>query len=231
MFTVALIGPDGAGKTTVGRRLEKSLPLPAKYLYMGVNHEASNCMLPTTRIVRFARRMLGIKKDQGGPYNPDAPSPPSRGPVRRLAGNVKSALSLINRISEEWYRQAVAWYYTARRHVVLFDRHYFSDYYAYEIAENGKGRSVKQRVHGFLLNHFYPRPDLMIYLDAPPEVLFQRKEEGTLQLLQQRREDYLQMRDVVKHFEIVDASQSSERVAQDVSDRICKFYERHAGKR
>ena len=33
-FTVALIGPDGAGKTTVARALEEALPFPVEYLYM-----------------------------------------------------------------------------------------------------------------------------------------------------------------------------------------------------
>src|SRR5206468_11488099 len=50
-FTVALIGPDGAGKTTVSRRIEQSLPVPVKYIYMGVNTDASNVMLPTTRAI------------------------------------------------------------------------------------------------------------------------------------------------------------------------------------
>ena len=49
MVTVALIGADGAGKTSVARALERSRDLPIKYLYMGINTEASNHMLPTTR--------------------------------------------------------------------------------------------------------------------------------------------------------------------------------------
>src|SRR5690606_16626163 len=50
VFTVALIGPDGAGKSTISRKVVEMLDIPAKYLYMGVNLEASNLMLPTTRL-------------------------------------------------------------------------------------------------------------------------------------------------------------------------------------
>ncbi len=105
MFTVALIGPDGAGKTTIGRQLEHMLPMPVKYLYMGVNHDASNRMLPTTRAARFVKRIFGLKKDQGGPRDPDAPPISKKGAVRRALGGFKAGLSLASRLAEEWYRQ------------------------------------------------------------------------------------------------------------------------------
>jgi hypothetical protein len=37
-----------------------------------------------------------------------------------------------------------------------------------------------------MLEHFYPKPNLVIYLDAPAEMLFARKKEGTIELLEQR---------------------------------------------
>ena len=63
MFTVALIGPDGAGKTTIGKRIEHTLPLPVKYVYMGVNLDSSNHMLPTTRLIKALKRMRGAAPD------------------------------------------------------------------------------------------------------------------------------------------------------------------------
>jgi len=47
MFSVALIGPDGAGKTTLTAQLQQWATIPVKCLYMGVNIEASNHALPT----------------------------------------------------------------------------------------------------------------------------------------------------------------------------------------
>ena len=32
LFSVALVGPDGSGKTTISRRLRETLPLPIKYV-------------------------------------------------------------------------------------------------------------------------------------------------------------------------------------------------------
>ena len=61
-------------------------------------------------------------------------------------------------------------------------------------------------------------------LDAPPEILFARKSEGTLELLERRRREYLQLRDTVEQFVIVDATQSEDEVTKQVSDLILDFY-------
>ncbi|MFQ5857929.1 MAG: ATP-grasp domain-containing protein, partial [Anaerolineae bacterium] len=225
MFTVALIGADGAGKTTIGRRLEHTLPLPVKYVYMGVNLEASNHMLPTTRLIHAIKRARGVAPNAAGPPDPKQARPRPRGVAKRTAAGLKSSLRLVNRLGEEWFRQALAWYYQRRGNIVVFDRHFFPDYYAHDIVNNDMRRSLTRRIHGLMLDRVYPRPDLVICLDAPAEVLFARKGEGTLEALERRRQEYLQMRNVVKHFALVDASQSEEDVARDVTELIWGFYE------
>ena len=82
MFSVALIGPDGAGKTTIGRRIEHTLPLPVKYVYMGVNPDSSNYMLPTTRLKHALKRLMGAKPDTQGPRDPNAVGTRSRSNAR-----------------------------------------------------------------------------------------------------------------------------------------------------
>jgi hypothetical protein len=196
---------------------------------MGVNHEAANeHLLPTTRLVQKVRQLIGKKTDAGGPRSKDtdcSSAPP--GFPRRIWKTAKSSLSLTNRFAEEWYRQLLAWSYLRRHCIVIFDRHFFPDYYAYDIASDAP-RTVTQKVHGFVLNRFYPRPDFVVFLDAPADVLFRRKGEGTVDLLEQRRADYLQMKDLVKHFEIVDANRDLEDVVRDVSGRITRFYEQQS---
>ena len=63
----------------------------------------------------------------------------------------------------------------------------------------------------------------MICLDAPAEVLYARKREGTLELLESRRQEYLQARSLVTHFTVVDASQDLDSVERQVVDVISHF--------
>jgi len=169
------------------------------------------------------KRAMGKRPDMSGPPDPTQKKPRPKGIVRRAASALKAILRLVNRLGEEWFRQIVAWSYLRRGYVVLFDRHFFSDYYAHDIAGQDPGRPLTSRVHGFVLDRLYPKPDLIILLDAPAELLFARKGEGTPALLERRRQEYLQLREKIEHFAVVDASQTEDAVAQEVMALIEGF--------
>jgi thymidylate kinase len=223
LLTVALIGADGAGKTTVGRRLQEELPELIKYVYMGVNLDSSNLVLPTTRLLLEIKRVLGKRPVMSGPPDPTRTASRPQGLIKRTIVGLKSSLRLVNQLGEEWFRQAVAWHYRRRGYVVLFDRHFFFDYYAHDIANRGQYRPLSSQIHGFLLKHFYPQPDLVVFLDAPAEVLFARKGEGTIYFLEHRRQEYLQLRHHVRHFFVVDVTRPLDDVTRDVIALIQGF--------
>jgi thymidylate kinase len=229
MVTVALAGADGAGKSTMSRRLEKSLPVRAKYIYMGINREASNLALPTTLLWKRIKRASGGPIDMGGPPDPNRLQQLPKNPLKRIARELKSGLRITNLMAEEWFRQLVAWYYQFRGYVVIFDRHFYFDYYKHHIADIGIKRTIADRVHGFMLNHVFPKPDFVIFLDAPPEVLFSRKGEGTLELLEQRRQEYLQIQKKVERFATVDATQPMDEVADQICNLVIDFYSSKRG--
>jgi thymidylate kinase len=223
MFSVALIGADGAGKTTVARHLEAEQLLPIRYLYMGVSKRSSNRMLPTTRLLWALKQASGRDDDEGGPPDPSQKRRPARG-WRRLAVSARRTILLANRMAEEWYRLLLATLYRYRGYIVIFDRHFYTDYYAHDIATNDS-RSLARRIHGLVLNRLYPKPDLLILLDAPASVLYDRKREGTVELLERRRAEYWQLQDQVPHFRVVDASQPQEVVVREVTELVRNFHQ------
>ena len=224
MATVALIGADGAGKTTITRDLETANghSLRIKSIYMGVNPEAANHMLPTTRLLRAVKRALGKQTHQGGPPGPTRQGPAAGSVLRRALRSLKSALRLGNQVAEECYRLGLAWYYQRRGYVVLFDRHFYSDYYAHDIA--GDRLPLARRIHGTLLRGLHPKPDLVVLLDAPAEVLYARKAEGTVELLEVRRREYLRLRDRFPRFTIVDAARPREEVTREVLEIVRELH-------
>ena len=173
--TVAIIGPDGAGKTTIARRLEGSLPLPTRYLYMGWNYEASNVMLPSNRLLQRVRA-------DGGP----SVGSPGRRRIPVLH-HLAAALKLANLLAEGWYRQIVANRWRRKGYLVIFDRHFVADFTDGRLAV---GSTHARRIRHAILRGALPRPGILIYLDAPPETLHERKGEGTLESLERQRQAY-----------------------------------------
>jgi thymidylate kinase len=224
MISVALIGPDGAGKSTISQSLEREpMPAPVKRIYMGVNLEASSLMLPTTRLALAVKSARGRRSDMVAPSQ--QPVPVAGSPVRRAVKGGARATRLVMWLAEEWFRQLVATYHRRRGSIVVFDRHFYADYYHFDVATTGR-RSVTSRVHGYLLTHAYPKPDLVICLDAPGSVLFARKQEATAEWLEQRRRQYLQLADVVPAFVVVDVDRPLDVVTHEVATVITEFIEK-----
>ena len=224
MITVALIGPDGAGKSTISRLLEREpLPGPLKRIYMGVNLESSGLMLPTTRLALAVKRARGRRADMVAP-TVQPPSPAGSPVDRALRGGVRT-VRLVLWLAEEWFRQLVATYHRRRGSIVVFDRHFYADYYHADVAANGR-RSITSRVHGQLLEHLYPKPDLVICLDAPGSVLFARKGEASAEWLERRRQQYLSLREALPGFVVVDADRPLDAVTREVATVITEFVEK-----
>lgn len=220
MFSVALIGPDGAGKTTIARMLEEQALLPFKYIYMGINLSASNFALPTSRWLEYLRGRISGQLGQpraGGPV-----APPARNGMSKWRSSVMAMGRLTTYLAEELYRQAVSWSYRSRGYVVVYDRHFRYDF-LFEDAELSQ-KGAEGRLHRWFLAHLYPRPDLVIYLDAPAEVLFARKGEKGVEDLQRRREEYTRQMKQDPNCCVVDATQPLAKVCADVTAHILRLH-------
>jgi thymidylate kinase len=222
MASVTLIGPDGAGKTTITQMLAASSVLPCRYLYMGVNIASSNTALFTSRLAERLKQR-GQRREASRAPQSSAPAGAARRPrmTHALRKRVRAAARLANLSADAWYRQGISWYYQLRGLVVLYDRHFVFDF-APEIAAES-GEAVERRLYRWWITHLLPRPDLVVFLDAPGEVLFARKGELSVAELERRRQGFLRQGERVRNFVRVDATRPLDVVYAEVVEHIVRF--------
>lgn len=201
MVTVAIVGLDGAGKTTVTRRLVDRLPFETAYLYMGMNPASSNVSLPTTRLVHAGRRRAAAAGGGPGSLHEVAGR-------RRQRGRAWSVLRLFNRLAEELVRHGVSASHQLRGKLVVTDRDFFIDYSVAVKEPVG----MLDRIHLWFLGSVMPKPDLVVWLDAPSAVLYDRKPEVPISYLERRRARIAQLQPAFGRFERVDAEPSEDEV-------------------
>jgi thymidylate kinase len=223
MFTVALIGSDGVGKSTITRRLCATLPFPTRHVYMGDNPDSSNYSLPITRWWKARDRRPAVLSPAGPAGSAQAPERPARPAslvrsVRRIA---RQSLGLLINVLEEIYRQVVARWLVWRGYVVLFDRHFVYDYSPTK--PSSQEETPWRRFRRFFIRTFHRHPDLVICLDAPGAVVFARKGEFTPEYLEERRRLYLSLQSSVRNFAVVDANRDLDLVVADVQRIVERF--------
>jgi thymidylate kinase len=217
MASIALVGGDGAGKSTIAQMLRDSGTLPCKYLYMGINPESSNIMLPTSRLLLRLRR----HRRSAARSHTDAAQRSATDRSRR--SHVRAVLRVANRLAEEAFRQLVSWFHQVRGHVVLYDRHFLFDFYG--VPDATRPAPLADRAHLWLLSRFYPRPDLVIFLDAPAHVLISRKQDDkTAEFLESRRTAILHLGQSWPGFVRVDASRPLPAVYREVMAHVECFW-------
>ena len=179
-LTVALIGPDGAGKSTLAEALQRQFVVPVKVVYMGIHRSASR----------------------------SASARPMPLPVRLLVN---------------WLRFLIAELHAARGELVVFDRFPLD-----ALLPAAARQSLPRRIGRWAIAHACPRPDLVIVLDAPAEVMHRRKPDHPIEVLERRRQQYLRLRSAVRGLRVVDAGQPPDDLRRCVTALIC---EAHDGRR
>ncbi|MBI3978105.1 MAG: hypothetical protein HY331_07965 [Chloroflexi bacterium] len=193
--SVALLAPDGAGKTTLAATLAERCPLPVSRIYMGSNAASSTVGFPPSRWLRTARRRLV-----------------------RLPRPLVSPLSISADLLESWFRYAVASYRCRRGELVVFDR------YGYDALIAPQTGSWRRRIRRRLVANACPAPDLVVYLDVPADELYRRKQEHAVEWLEQQRQGYLRLQTALPGLTVLDARHEPAVVRRQLTSLIWRQF-------
>lgn len=231
MTAVALIGGDGAGKTTIAEHLVTSGDIRATRLYMGMSAQSGDHLLPTSRLVlwlkRRAYRRRARQQLRPGPVPTRIPAEFNEyaehddGPLRVTA-------RLLNRFAEAWYRHLWSLSYQVRDLVVIYDRHVLFDMGVLD-PDASRPRWLAERIFRKVMRATFPRPDAVIYLETSGQVLHGRKGEATIEYLDREARMYLAQSSAVERFERVDASQPLDDVKREVTQIVADLVHRAQG--
>lgn len=225
MSTVALVGGDGSGKTTIAKNLEISSPFSIKYLYMGASILSSDKTLPTSRLALYLKlRGMNKKTETSGEPLSESVSSHDFHYTPATRGAIWITLRMINRIAEASYRFFISLWYQMGGFMVIYDRHFLFEATPSSIS---KIRTYAQLLNYFeyiFFKYFYPKPNLVVFLDAPPDILYKRKGEADIDLLKKNRERIIKIGNTIKNFFRVDATQPLEKVLADVTRIIDKSH-------
>ena len=130
----------------------------------------------------------------------------------------------INYLIDVGYRLLFSFIYQLQGKTVLFDRHFLFNS-APDYGKNGKQKQhVLDAALYWIFKTLYPKPDLVIFLDAPTDILLSRKNEVSKDYLERRRNAIIAQGNITSNFKRVDASQSLHQVEILVSQEIENLY-------
>ena len=199
---VILVGPDGAGKSTLTEQVVRRLSatrIPASPVYLG----AQKPLLPTRKWSQQVRRAMGQSQKAKGPKDVDR--------KQRLRG-------LLHIMADKWARYLV---YVrprlVRGEVVVVDR------YFYDLRTFAHPLVKSRFVEGFVMR-LIPEPALAFCLVADPELITIRKHELTVAETARQIECYRGIRRWVRNFREIPADGHLPTVIDSITSDVVRVY-------
>ena len=210
---VALVGPDGSGKSTVVKTLiERARAIPSLKLettYLGPWGQLKLSLVPALRRLGITPTVQPLGLHLAPASAPDLKS------ARAWVGALKGYLFYAAIYVELIYRYLTSVFFRVRKgHWIIADRYITDLRYLYKERPIGNYGVVRR-----LLCMLYPKPDLMIVLDNKPEVIVSRKSGLAAAQIETLRHFCLKAAHAYR-FEVVTTDRTPEQIADHVLNRM-----------
>jgi thymidylate kinase len=202
--SVAVLGADGAGKTTLVSALPDALGGDPLVVYMGVNRDSQTHALPT---MRWAQRWV-----RPAPPVPTTPAHGAATGARPLRpARLRRIVTRVHLLLDQAYRVGVGMRARRRGRTVIFDRYVYDA--EVDAVVDGRDRREQQVLRW--IRRRFPAPDLVVVLDAPGHVLLARKGEHDVERLDRLRRAYADLARDVPACAVIDVRQDAAAVLSD----------------
>lgn len=202
VHTVAVFGPDGAGKSSVIAALERRLPHCSK------NVETRHLRPPLPGRWR-------VDADTGPVVDPHG-----RPPKSAVASAAQMAMWLAAYWLDRFLRRKV------NATLLIYDR------YMHDVLVDPKRyRYGGPAWFARLMSGLTPRLDLVFVLDAPASILQQRKQEVPIEETERQRDAYRRLASTFAEAHVLDASESVDEIAERARTVVLRFLAAQASRR
>ena len=189
---IAFLGCDGSGKSAVIQATSGQLSAEGHKVTLG--HWRPKPFASTT---------------DGPPLAADEPH----------GQNPRGFISSVAKLAWLWLNWWTAWFLHLRKEsrtgFVLFDR-----YHEDVTVDPKRYRYGGPQCLANMTSRLMPQPDLVLFLDAPAEILLSRKQEVSMEALEASRQSYLELAGRNSRIHIIDASKPIQQVIESVLSQI-----------
>ena len=162
---LVLLGPDGSGKSTVAEHVMKSEVLRKLFMNKRYFHSRFNFLPPLRKYLSFCTKTTTDD-------NPEPQQTKTYGMLRAMVYPIYYGMSYI-------LGHPLLWKEKACSGLVIFDR----DYYDFLI-QRELMKCPKWIIR--CIGNLIPKPDIVIFLQTKPEIVFERKQELTMEEIQRQ---------------------------------------------
>ncbi len=205
--TLALVGPDGCGKSAVAYEVLEALSHiyltgPPKRLHLRPG------LLPRLADLPHPSRWFRSVET----------SSPVTAPHSAVPSGIPASLIRLLYYAADYiigYMLKIAPYARWRRTLVIFERYYY-DF----IVDPLRARIKLPEWIAKSLLKFIPQPDIVIYLDAPPEVILSRKQEVPADEVKRQVHSYRALMNELSNAYIIDATKPVSEIVREICRKV-----------